>query len=203
MLKDFTLSFLEKITNRALRLDPQTAQRLSALSGKIILLRLIDWLDIYICIQEQGVQLRQYSSEKPDTTIESSVTTLFKLRNSSVIPAGQLHIHGDLELGQQLRDIARSLQIDWEEVIARYTGDIAAHQIGNTARSIHSWLRHSRTRLCENLSDYLQTEANYLPHKTQVEDFINEVSELRHAVDRLEARWQQLLHTDTTFLNAE
>ena len=40
----------------------------------------------------------------------------------------------------------------------------------------------------DNLSEYLTEESRLLPHHFEVEDFLDDVDQLRDAVDRLEAR---------------
>jgi ubiquinone biosynthesis protein UbiJ len=105
---------------------------------------------------------------------------------------GGVEIDGDVELGTKLQRIFERLDIDWEEHLSRLTGDIVAHQLGNTVRGFFAWGRRAADHLGHDVADYLQEENETLPVAWEVEEFIQGVDTLRSDVDRLEARVKRL-----------
>jgi ubiquinone biosynthesis protein UbiJ len=81
----------------------------------------------------------------------------------------------------------------WEEQLSHITGDIIARQIGNVARLSGKFISDSRNTLEQDVSEYLQEEARLLPTHTEVNDFLEDVDQLRSDVDRLNARIERLL----------
>jgi ubiquinone biosynthesis protein UbiJ len=84
------------------------------------------------------------------------------------------------------------MDIDREEQLSRLTGDVIAHQLGNTARRTASALRHGRRTLEQDLGEYLQEELRLLPTRIETENFSTDVSRLVMDTDRLAARIRRL-----------
>jgi ubiquinone biosynthesis protein UbiJ len=76
--------------------------------------------------------------------------------------------------------------------LSRVVGDVAAHQIGNVARSAISFARRATSTFAQNVAEYLQEEGRDAPSRTEAEEFVAGVDALRDAVDRLEARIARL-----------
>ncbi len=55
---------------------------------------------------------------------------------SDLLKQDKIIIHGDVKTAQLLVDLLKSAQIDFEEILSQYTGDIIANQIGNIARNL-------------------------------------------------------------------
>ncbi len=188
---------LEKAINYILKSDPETLARLSLLEGKVVKISFIDWkLDSFLVIKEQGVQLLSSYSGNVDTTIRGKLAGLIKVSRSGASgPAlfdQGIEISGDVELGEKIRDILRRIDLDPEEQMSHYIGDIAAHEVTwRTKRAIElgkqTWLD-----LRENFREFCQIEAQYLPARHQAEEFYTEVSRLRDDVDRAAARLDRL-----------
>ena len=81
---------------------------------------------------------------------------------------------------------------DLEEELSRVIGDVAAHQIGNVARSFAGFAQRAVTTFTQNVSEFLQEEGRDVPSRTEAEEFIRDVDKLRDDVDRIEARIDRL-----------
>jgi len=101
-------------------------------------------------------------------------------------------IEGDVETGQAFKAILDEMDIDWEEQLSRLTGDVMAHQLGNTARRAAGVLRDGRRTLERDIGEYLQEELRVLPTRIEAENFSADVSRLRMDTDRLAARIKRL-----------
>jgi len=65
---------------------------------------------------------------------------------------------------------------------------VAARQVANFARGILDWGRKAGGSLATNVAEYLQEEGRDLPTRTEVEEFLAGVDQLRDDAERLDAR---------------
>lgn len=191
------LAGMELAINRFLRLDPQTLARLQALSGRIIAIEFKGvGLTLYMAPGGGGVQMLGDYAGTPDAVIRGAPLSLARVgldkQGRGPLFAGDVEVSGDVELGRRFEEILRHIDIDWEEQLARASGDVAAHQIGNVVRGALTWGKKAVDTLSRDLADYLQEESHTLPLREEVDAYLNAVDEVRSDVDRLEARVQRL-----------
>ena len=67
---------------------------------------------------------------------------------------------------------SRQAQPDLEEELSRVIGDVAAHQIGNVARTALGFARRAHDTLQQNVAEYLQEEGRDVPSRTEAEEFM-------------------------------
>ena len=195
MIKIFASSFFETCCNKLLHLDPQTIEQLKKFSGKVILIEMPAWkIKLFLLVTDQGIQLLNHYENTADTIIKGSALALLRISKSQETQFDDVTIEGDLELGQEIRQIIRSMDIDWEEQLSKITGDVIAQQIGSVTNKMFKWLKQSSNTITDDISEYLQEEARYLPAPTEIEEFIDSVNEIRHDVERLEKRIATLTH---------
>jgi ubiquinone biosynthesis protein UbiJ len=197
MIDVAALAVLEQALNAALALDPKTGERLTRLQGKVIAVEL-SGTGITLALQptaEGKLRLMGDYDGEVDTTLRGAPFALFRMstgRAGEGMFSGEVTIDGDVELGQQIQRVFEKLDIDWEEHLSRLTGDIVAHQIGNTVRDLFAWGERAAEHLGRDTADYLQEERDVLPVDWEVEEFIKGVDNLRSDVDRTEARIKRL-----------
>lgn len=190
---------LESAFNRYLRLDPKAGDRLAGLDGRVIALELrgLD-LTLVFRVQDQGIAFIDEPEQKPDTLLRGTPLDITRLglgRGSATgaLFSGDVEISGDVETGQAFKMFLDAIDIDWEEQLSRYTGDLLAHRLGNAARHAGSWLGHARLTLEQDLSEYLQEELRVVPTRIEIENLITDIGRLGMDTDRLEARLRRLL----------
>ena len=61
-------------------------------------------------------------------------------------------------------------------------------------RSLHGWSKQTLKTLGKDIAEYLQEETGDLPRREEVAQFINDVDELRDAVERTAARASKVLN---------
>lgn len=196
MLGVAALAGLEQALNAALALDPKTLERLARLQGRVIAIEL-KGTGIRLVLEPgaEGLRLMGHFDGEVDTTLRGAPFALLRMstgRTGEGMFSGEVEIDGDVELGQQIQRVFEKLDIDWEEHLARLSGDIIAHQIGNTVRGLFRWGERTAEHLGEDTADYLQEETETLPVPWEVEEFIENVDTLRSGVDRIEARVKRL-----------
>lgn len=192
--RNLILEGLEQAIGGVIALDPETAQRLAALHGKVIRLDL-DGTGLrfhFVPTHEGRVRLLYQIEGEPDATLSGSPLDLVRASDPGQGPAqlfaGRVRITGNSDLGRRFSQALAGLDIDWEEQLARYTGDVAAHEIGRGVRLLLNEAQRLRRDGGERTSEYLTEEARLLPHRYEVEDFLGDVDRLRDDIDRLEAR---------------
>ncbi len=186
---------LEQAFEWALRLDPDARRGLRPLAGRQIEI-VVEGLGIRFCLAPLERRMRVLGSciGAPDVRMRAGPATWARVATASgaeTLPP-ELIVEGDLETGRRLYGWLRELDIDWEEWLARVTGDIPAHQVGNLFRGTTGWLRSAGASLETSLAEYLREESGLFPAREEVERFVEEVDALREAVDRLEVRIRRL-----------
>jgi ubiquinone biosynthesis protein UbiJ len=137
----------------------------------------------------------------PDTRISGSLWAL-GLMGISAKPmrsvfSGEVKIEGDMTTGRRFQELFDRLDIDLEEKLSRFTGDVIAHQIGNIFRKGTRWTRQSIRTFELNLSEFLQEETRDLPAGPEAEIFYRQVDQLRADFDRLNSRIERLENSFT------
>ena len=188
---------LESVINRYLRLDPDTAARMAALAGHCIGIDLqgLD-LQLFIYPGAQGIQLRDHIDGEPDTVLHGTPLGMARLglgkSTEKTLFSGAVSIAGDVETGQAFKAVLDAMDIDWEEQVSMLTGDVIAHQLGNTAKRAGQAFRHSRRTLEKDIGEYLQEELRVLPSRIETENFSAAVTRISIDTDRLAARIKRL-----------
>lgn len=191
------LAAVETAFNRYLALDPENAAQMARLQGKVIVLELRGpGQRLYLLPQQDSVLVLGDYEGEVDATISGSPVALMAMHHpdnrSRSLFSGEVEIRGDVGIGQTLQRILDDMDIDWEEMLARYTGDVLAHQLGNLVRGAGDWLRRSSGVIEQDVGEYLQEEARSLPPRLEVRDFMDDIDVTRSDVDRLEARVKRL-----------
>jgi ubiquinone biosynthesis protein UbiJ len=191
------LGTLEAALNHYLALEPEARGRLAELHGRVVALEILGLgLTLYLVPAPNGIQVLDRVEGEPDAILTGTPLGLARLGASrdkaGELFSGQVRVRGDTELGQGFSELLGAVEVDWEELLARLTGDVAAHQIGRGLRTLGRRARETRRTLEQDLTEYLQEEARLLPGLAEIEAFQEEVDVLREDTDRLEARVQRL-----------
>jgi len=188
---------LEKAINEYLSLDPEMAEKIAELSGKVIAVEMLG-LDktIYLSLDESGIKLLEIFETEPDATISGTPAALFKMgiaeNATPLMLKGEVEIKGNTRLGRKFKSMLSEMEIDWEEQLSKSMGDTAAHQVMNTLTKLSRWGQAAGTSIAEDVSEYLQEESRDVVTGAELEGFNQDVDKLRDDVDRLQARIKQL-----------
>ena len=192
-----TLAALEATINRLLALDPEGAARLSPLAGRIVAFEFKGFGNrLYFIPGEGGLQLFAAYDAEPDCLLRGTPLGLAALglnhRKEDALFAGQVEIEGDTALAHRFGAALAGLEIDWEEQLARLTGDPIAHALGHWTRAVRRWGERSVDTLGQDLKEYLQEEGRLLPSHYEIDAFLAAVDRLRDDGERLAARVERL-----------
>jgi len=166
---------------------------LKQLNGKVIALELKELpLKLYFLPQDGKLKVRSDHHGSLDMTVRAASFALLEaaLKRGETPPRG-IELNGDAETAQTFSRLLKQADLDWEELLSRYLGDVAAHQIGSLARGFMRWGKDAASRLGQDMAEYLVYESAMLPPRHEVESFLDEVDKLKSDVDRLAARLQR------------
>ena len=115
---------------------------ISPLEGKTIRLSLQDFpLDVYfICVNNRFFVVSNSNITDVEITLTASAFSdlLKQATLQDMLRQDKIIIHGDVKTAQLLVDILQQLDVDFEEVLSQWTGDIIAHQTGKVIKHLKS-----------------------------------------------------------------
>jgi len=192
-LPQLIIATFETAFNQYLSLDPEALPKFEAMEGKIIAVD-IQGINqsLYLFPSADGMMVMSDFDGEADTRLAGSPVALAKLsllkNTAPVLFSGEVVISGDTRLGRQFKKILSQVDIDWEEILSQYTGDMVAHKAGNMVREFSSWFNRGKQSMYMDAGDYLTEESLMSPSKAEINRFIADVDKLREGVDRLQAR---------------
>lgn len=181
---------VELALNAAIEGSSAARADLKRLEGKVIAFELTG-LPLRFYFLPQPGRLTVAADYHGDTDIRVSAppASLLSaaLQRDDAPPKG-MQINGDAETAQVFSRLLKQADLDWEELLSRHTGDVAAHEVGKAVRGLHRWGRDAASRLGLDLAEYLQYESRDLPSRREVAEFLTGVDRLRDDAERLDAR---------------
>ncbi|HEV7611323.1 MAG TPA: hypothetical protein VGO37_05560 [Steroidobacteraceae bacterium] len=135
-----------------------------------------------------------------DAVISGSVPALLHLLKSrtnrelrrSAAAGRPAQIRGDAEIANLYRELFILARPDPEEELSRWIGDFPARRLSQFAEHALEFARRARRTAGANIAEYLQEESRDLVNKTELDEFLRGVDELRETADRIETRLERL-----------
>jgi len=186
------LTPLESLLNRNIAASSSARSLCKRLDAKVLALHMEGLpFSIYFRALGERMVLETTSEAAADATLSGTPLALARLAGpmpETALRTGAVRIEGDAEVAQTFSELLKHARPDLEEELSRVVGDVAAHQIGNVARSALGAARRVSDTFLQNVSEYLQEEGRDVPSRTEADEFLRGVDRLRDDVDRLEAR---------------
>ena len=183
--------------NRYIESDKERAAGLDQIKGKLIRITIRE-IDKTLLLRVQQRYLQEETNNDVSADVELSISLrilpeyLLGADQDKLIKSGGVEIKGDAHIASVLQNTLREIEIDWEELLSKYTGDAVAYQLGRGARAAHSFGQRLRDNLRQDLRDYLQDNIQASATQDEVDQFIQDVDKVRATADRLEARLNRL-----------
>lgn len=142
-----------------------------------------------VIVENQQLHLSANAEIAADLKITANAIALAKLgQHPDNLFSEDIEIHGDVQFAKQLRDLLDGFDFDWEALLAEFTGDTLAYPIAHGLRQATKWAKSTHQSLQQSLAEYLREEAQLLPDKSQIKDYLTDIDKLRADFDRLEAQ---------------
>lgn len=196
-IKPLLIGALEAALNQYLALDQDSGYFLTPLAGKVIAVTVQPFDEtIYLCPTTDSIQCLDQFPDQADTRLTGSVWALGLMGLSSTpmrsVFSGEVKIEGDMQTGRKFQELFAKLDIDLEEKLSQFTGDIIAHKVANFFRAGQNWSKDSIETFRLNAKEFLQEETRDLPSAPEVDIYYAQVDELRTDFDRLQSRIERL-----------
>jgi len=187
---------LESVLNRNIAASLAARQLCRHLQGRVLALQVSGLpaaLPSSIFFRSSGAAMSVVTRHDgpADATLSGTPLSLLRLaseRNVATLRSSGIHIEGSAEIAQAFSDLLGAARPDLEEELSRVIGDVAAHQVGNAARSMLAFGRRAVDTLAQNVAEYLQEEGRDVPARAEAEELYGGVDRLRDDVERLDAR---------------
>lgn len=188
---------IEKSLNMALSVDPAAAQKLKPLDQCVLEIHFRS-LKRSIFMQADAGSIKLVGAEQgAHVTLSGTTMAFIKLAGkrdvNALFRSRELSMSGDAVRAQQIQSFARSIDLDWEALLAEVIGDVPAHFLSNSVRQGITWSRHFGQSFARDLEEFVKYEVRMLPGKAIAASQFEAIDQLRLATDRLEARVRHLL----------
>ena len=183
--------------NGYLKCDPERAQGLQSVNEKIIAITIKEFNRSTV-FKVEDIILREVgeAETKPDVEIIASLKVLpdyfLGVDQNQFIKNGDLEIIGDSHVASTFHNVLKGIEIDWEDLLSKYIGDVAANQLGTAVGKAQDFVKQLGENLRLDVRDYVQDELQIAVTETEVDDFISQVNATTAQLDQLEKRVDQL-----------
>jgi ubiquinone biosynthesis protein UbiJ len=199
--------------NHLLRQQPWAAERLKPFAGRSVEFRLAPLPDLRLVITGDGLMEKAHAtSDGPaagtgtggdaavhpaadlTVTFKPSALPHFLRRDEEGLRAllREVELTGQADLAQVVQGLFRELKWDVEEDLSRVVGDVMAHRMAETGRSLFAWQKEAAMRVAQNFAEYWTEENPVIARKDDLVRFGADVAALRDKVDALEQRLSRL-----------
>ena len=191
------LAPVENMLNRNIGAQANAAALLRRLEGRSLQLDVSGLIRVRVrALAEHGRLALLAGDDSPaDAMLSGSAPALLAMMRATATPAtgaDAVKVSGDAEVAGLYRELLALARPDPEEEISRILGDVPARRLGNFARQSLDWLKGAKRSIGENIAEYLTEESRDLVNRTELEEFLRGVDDLREGTDRFEARLQRV-----------
>ncbi len=193
LIPQLITSTLEVAVNKLSSLDPTFNHRLSPLVGRRLKVEIAELkVPLTFVVAEQKIHILSAKGEANHCAIKTSLSALKTLQDpnqiTQLIKQGQLELTGDLQLAQQVSELVKQTDIDWEEHLSDYIGDGLAHKVTTRFKHFGGLLAQKNQDFSDIVSEFAQDEAKLSPHPQEMRQFSERVNQTRAKVDKLAAK---------------
>lgn len=139
-----------------------------------------------------GELIAAHPEAPPDVVITLTPGVLLRLIARDEAAWSAADVTGDVQFAAAIDYVRRNLAWDVEESLSRVVGDVAAHRIAGAGRSFERWGRAAAVNLGHSFAEYAVHEQPIFASARAVEEFNEEVDEVRDHAARLEKRLELL-----------
>jgi ubiquinone biosynthesis protein UbiJ len=192
---------IERLINRILQTDQHALSKLSRFSGKQIEVNTVSpQFNVCILFTDSEVRLSPFSGAElaahSDAVVSSDAATLLGLLSAKTedrpLANPRLKISGDAQLVQSVFNLAKSLDMRWDDLLNPIVGSTVSHGLKTSMDEFQQWSEASTRTFKHTLDDYLKEEAGVVPSAYSLEQFQDRLDQLRLRLDRATARTERL-----------
>lgn len=196
-LKPLMTGSIETAINALLWREKALKPARQRLIGKVLRIVLKEFSSpLVLVFSERQVDVLGAWEGEADCTVITRVSVLPQLRNrqqlTALIRNNDLEVQGDLQVVQNLVSLADLAEFDPAELLAPYTGDIAAEGVSKLLRGGAKFLQHGLARQQRYVAETLTEEWRLAPGALEVAWFAEETAEVERELAALTKRLEKL-----------
>ncbi len=195
--KPMVAAGIERALNTFLYRESALVSARQRLYGKVLRVVLQEFSSPFVLVfSEQQIDVLSEWEGESDCSVITQLRVLPKLRDrqqlTALIRSGELEVQGDIQVVQNLVALADLAEFDPAEVLAPWTGDIAAEGISKFLRGGARLLRHGVQRQQRYVAEVLTEEWRVAPGALEVAWFAEETAAVERATEALAQRLDKL-----------
>jgi ubiquinone biosynthesis protein UbiJ len=128
----------------------------------------------------------------PAATVKLAPGLMLRLAARDESAWREIDIIGDTDFASTIHHVTRNLRWDVEEDLSRAFGDIAAHRMAETGRTLQRWGEQAVENTGRAFAEYWTEEQPLIAGARDLEEFGRAVDQLRDDAARLEKRLENL-----------
>ncbi len=180
--------------NHVLRSEGWPCERLQSFTGQTACIQIPPLVNFRILINAKGEAQQIDSNFCADTTLTLSPFILPRILAGEAAAFELIKITGDQSFAEELINIGKQINLNMiiEHDLSKVIGDIPAHRIANTGEHLVQWQTENFDRISQALAEYWTEENIFLTKRATSNQFIQEVKNLQHNIEKLEQRLDRL-----------
>jgi ubiquinone biosynthesis accessory factor UbiJ len=147
-----------------------------------------------LTVVENGEITAAAAGTTPDVTLRVTPGLLLRLAARDENAWREIDIAGDADFASAIHHVARNLRWDVEEDLSRVFGDIAAHRMAETGKTIRRWGEQAADNTARSFAEYWTEEQPLIAARRDLDEFGRAVDQLRDDTARLEKRIENHLN---------
>lgn len=148
--------------------------------------------DTLLTVLDSGEVAPAASGTAADTTLTLTPGLMLRIATRDDTAWRDIVIDGDTAFAGAMNHLWRHLRWDAEADLSRVFGDIAAHRMAESGRTLQRWAQMSGDNLTRSAAEYWTEEQPLIAARIDVARFNADVDQLRDDVARLEKRIARL-----------
>lgn len=167
------------------------------LQGKVLRVVLQEFSSpLVLSFSERQIDVLGEWEGEADCTVITRLNVLSKLRDrqqlTALIRSGELEVNGDIQVVQNFVALSDLAEFDLAELLAPWTGDIAAEGVSRFLRRGATFLNRRVQRQQRYVADALTEEWRLAPGALEVAWFAEEVAAVERSATNLTTRLEKL-----------
>jgi ubiquinone biosynthesis accessory factor UbiJ len=180
--------------NHLLRAASWARDSLKPFAGRTVRIGAIPFA-LALTVVESGEIMPASVGAAPAVTLRLTPGILLRLAARDESAWREIEIAGDADFAAAIHHVARNLRWDLEEDLSRVFGDIAAHRMAETGRTIRRWGGQAADNTARSFAEYWTEEQPLIAGRRDLDGFGRAVDQLRDDTARLGKRLEQLAAT--------
>jgi len=190
------IAVIEASLNSFIGESTPATHALQNLAGAALAIEVVSTGVRIVLLADSGMLRLKLDNDLPAVaTVRGTVPELLALLHPDAIAQirrGSATVSGNLHIAQEFGRLLRLAKPELEEQMARWIGDLPAHQLSSFAKHTNAWARQVVKAIEANVAEYLREESGQVPHAAELEAFYMDIDVLRDDVARASQRIDKL-----------